>query len=101
MTFSFTDLVYFRDDDFPMPQSSDEIDKESIKEEIQYLEKSLGMPSKNFETIQNIEQCNTKWIQNELIKTITDPPDSLIVNDKITISDYTIDNNNDGSAINV
>ena len=59
------------------------------------------MPSKNFETIQNIEQCNTKWIQNELIKTITDPPDSLIVNDKITISDYTIDNNNDGLAINV
>ena len=38
MTFSFMDLVYFRDDDFPMPQSSDEIDKESIKEEIQYLE---------------------------------------------------------------
>ena len=36
-----------------------------------------------------------------MLKSITDPEDGLITNDKITISDYIIDDNNNAKAINV
>ena len=43
------------------------------------------MRAKDFETIQNIEDDK----QKELIKAIVNPWDGQVVNDKITVSDYT------------
>ena len=50
------------------------------------------MQSKDFETIQNIEDEE----KNELIKSITNPLEGQIVNNKITISDSTRGDNNIG-----
>ena len=55
------------------------------------------MQSRGFETIQNIENEE----KNELIKSIINPLEGQIVNDKITISDYTRDDNKIDIPINV
>ena len=55
------------------------------------------MQSRGFETIQNIENEE----KNELIKSIINPLEGQIVNDKITISDYTRDDNKIDLPINV
>ena len=83
--------------DFLTLQTADEIDEDRIKEEIKYLKTALQVRSRDFEIIQNIEDKK----QNELLRSITDPADGLITNDKITISDYIIDDNNNAKPINV
>ena len=90
-------IEYPHNCDFLTQQTVDEIDEDRIKEEIEYLKTALQVRSRDFETIQNIEDKK----QNELLKSITDPADGLITNDKITINDYTIDDNNNAKPINV
>ena len=55
------------------------------------------MRAKDFETIQNIEDDK----QKELIKAIVNPWDGQVVNDKITVSDYTRGKNNIGITDNI
>ena len=43
------------EDDFLVTQTAEQIDKDRIKEEIEKLQTGLTMWSKDFETIQNIE----------------------------------------------
>ena len=57
-----------------------------------YLQTSLNMRAKDFEMIQNVEDEK----QKELIKSIVGPLDGQVVNDKITVSEYTWDENNIG-----
>lgn len=66
-----------------MPQTADEINRERIKEAIDYLQMGWKVHSRDFETIQNIGDEN----QKELIKAIVDPLD-VQINDKISKSDY-------------
>ena len=61
-------IDYPNEDNFPMSQTAEKIDKDRIKEEIEYLQTGITMWSRNFETIQNIEDK-----RNELIKSITNP----------------------------
>ena len=55
------------------------------------------MRAKDFETIQNVEDDK----QKELIKAMIYPLDGQVVNDKITLSDYTRDKNNIGIPTNI
>ena len=55
------------------------------------------MRAKDFETIQNVEDDK----QKELIKAMKYPLDGQVVNDKITVSDYTRDKNNIGIPTNI
>ena len=59
----------------------------------------LTMRYRDFGTIQNIEEEDEE--KNELIKSITNPLESHIENDEITLSKYAIDDNNVGIPINV
>ena len=59
----------------------------------------LTMRYRDFGTIQNIEEEDEE--KNELIKSITNPLEGQIENDKITLSKYAIDDNNVGIPINV
>ena len=43
------------EDDFLVTQTTEQIDKDRIKEEIEKLQTDLTMSSKDFETTQNIE----------------------------------------------
>ena len=55
----------------PLPQTNEKIDKERIQESKDYLQIQLQIMSRNFETIENIDEENKK----ELIKPIVDPSD--------------------------
>ena len=59
----------------------------------------LTMRYRDSDTIQNIEEEDEE--KNELIKSITNPLEGQIENDKITLSKYAIDDNNVGIPINV
>lgn len=59
----------------------------------------LTMRYRDFDTIQNIEEEDEE--KNELIKSITNPLEGQIENDKITLRKYAIDDNNLGIPINV
>ena len=78
-----------------MPQTTEQIDQDKIKEAIQYLQTGLTIQPRDFETIQNIEDEE----KTELIKSITNSSEGQIVNNKIAISDYTRDDNNIGIPI--
>ena len=41
-------INYQNEDDFPMPQTTEQINKDKIKEEIEYLEMDLKMQSRDF-----------------------------------------------------
>ena len=59
----------------------------------------LTMRYRDFDTIQNKEEEDEE--KNELMKSIINPLEGQIKNDKITLSKYTIDHNNAGIPISV
>ena len=85
------------EDDFPMPQTAVQVYKDRIIEETEYLQTGSTMRSKDFETMQTTED----EAKSQLIKPITPPLEGQIVNDKMTIRDYTRDDNKIGKPINV
>lgn len=64
------------------------IDKDRIKTITEYLQTGLTMQSRDFQ-------------MNELMKSITNPLEGQIVDNEITISNYTRDDNNIGLPLNV
>ena len=66
------------------------MDKDTIKESKEFVETRMQIRSRDFETIDNIDEGNKK----ELLKSVTDPLDGKYVNDNITPPDYTRDDNN-------
>ena len=54
------------------------------------MEAALKIRSRDFETVQNIEDEK----QKELFKTVTDPTGDLIANGKSSINDWTFKDNN-------
>ena len=74
----------------PYLQIREEMDKDRIKESKELVETRMQIRSRDFETTDNIDEGN----KTELLKSVTDPLDGQYVNDNITPSDYTRDDNN-------
>ena len=74
----------------PHLQIREEMDKDRINESKEFVETRMQIRSRDFETIDNIDEENKK----ELLKSVIDPLDGQYVNNNITPSDYTRDDNN-------
>ena len=68
----------------------DQIIKEKKESEIQYLEITMELYSKDFKTIKNIEDEK----QKDVFRAATNANEGMEINNKIAIDDWTIDDEN-------
>ena len=83
-------IEYSAENYISVPQAADQMIKEKKENEIQYLETAVEFYSKDFKTIKNIEDEKPK----DLFKAATKSNEGMGINDKITIKDCTIDDEN-------